>query len=83
MKVRRVAVLAPFGGRHYNRKRRGVRAVERARLESECWGNPTGGSNPPLSAITKIPRYIFCEVGLAITFAMLTLFIFIVLENPN
>jgi hypothetical protein len=33
--------------------RRGVRAVEGARLESVCWGNPTVGSNPTLSAITK------------------------------
>src|SRR5271169_2957830 len=31
--------------------RRGVRAVERARLESECRGNSTVGSNPTLSAI--------------------------------
>jgi hypothetical protein len=32
--------------------RRGVRAVEGARLESVCWGNPTVGSNPTLSAIS-------------------------------
>ena len=32
--------------------RRGVRAVEGARLESECRGNPTVGSNPTLSAIS-------------------------------
>jgi hypothetical protein len=30
--------------------RRGVRAVEGARLESVCWGNSTVGSNPTLSA---------------------------------
>src|SRR6266851_1062850 len=34
--------------------RRGVRAVEGARLESECRGNSTVGSNPTLSAILKI-----------------------------
>jgi hypothetical protein len=35
---------------------RGVRVVEGARLESECRGNPTVGSNPTLSAI-YLKRY--------------------------
>jgi hypothetical protein len=35
------------------KSRRGVRAVEGARLESVCWGNSTVGSNPTLSAISR------------------------------
>jgi hypothetical protein len=35
--------------------RRGVRAVEGARLESVCGGNSTPGSNPGLSATLPAP----------------------------
>ncbi len=42
---------------------RGVRAVEGARLESVCWGNPTVGSNPTLSAISLF------HTGIASVFA--------------
>ena len=36
--------------------RRGVRAVEGARLESVCRGNLTAGSNPALSAMPSRKR---------------------------
>ena len=52
--------------------RRGDGAAERARLESVCVGNGTGGSNPPLSAIHvnlpspamgPVPREISLRTG--------------------
>ena len=38
-------------------ERRDVRVVEGARLESVCRGNSTVGSNPTLSAITRLARW--------------------------
>src|SRR5580692_11893856 len=47
--------------------RRGVRAVEGARLESECRGNSTVGSNPTLSATSIISAYLQCMVSIVVS----------------
>ncbi len=48
--------------------RRGVRAVEGARLESECRGNSTVGSNPTLSARILLPRDVNWEFPIEVRF---------------
>ncbi len=49
-KLRRPSKTAQ-NGQDFAVSRRDARAAEWARLESECRGNPTGGSNPSLSAM--------------------------------